>query len=242
MYLMTRYFINKFGKIGVVITYITGVIGTPIHELSHALFCIIFGHKIEKIKLFQIGNDGTIGYVNHSYNKKNIYHRIGNFFIGIAPIIGGTAMIYLILYFGVPELFGDIWSEIIFVEYLNFDLLDINFYSGLFDICNSVFSLLFSFGNLFNFRWWICILLSIFIAMHMLISSADIKGALDGLIFVLLTLLILNIVAYFVGFISYITEGILMFVSLIIPILFICLILNFILVIFGYIYSKKKGK
>ncbi|MGO0916500.1 hypothetical protein ACTPEM_26060, partial [Clostridioides difficile] len=38
-------------------------------------------------------NDGILGYVSHSYKKDNLYQSIGNFFIGIAPIIGGTIMI-----------------------------------------------------------------------------------------------------------------------------------------------------
>lgn len=53
---------------------LTGLIGIPIHELGHAYFCLIFGHKIKNIKLFSFSSfEYSLGYVNHSYNpKKNI--------------------------------------------------------------------------------------------------------------------------------------------------------------------------
>ena len=59
--------------------------GVAVHELGHALFCIIFRHKIEDMKLFSPEEDGTLGYVSHTYNTKSIYQRIGNFFIGTGP-------------------------------------------------------------------------------------------------------------------------------------------------------------
>ena len=72
-----RFYAN-FGNYGRAVCYITGAIGTPLHECAHALFCLIFGHKVTEIKLFQINAaDGTLGYVNHSYNPKNIYHKVG---------------------------------------------------------------------------------------------------------------------------------------------------------------------
>ena len=68
--LCNKKFYSNLGGLGMTACYVTGCIGTPIHELSHALFCLIFGHKITEIKLFQINSDdGTLGYVKHSYNS-----------------------------------------------------------------------------------------------------------------------------------------------------------------------------
>ena len=45
-----------------------GWLGTIIHELGHALFCIIFRHKITEMKLFDPDPEtGTLGYVQHTY-------------------------------------------------------------------------------------------------------------------------------------------------------------------------------
>lgn len=80
------------------IIYLSAWIGTPIHELSHAFFCLLFGHKIQHIVLFNPDQKGTLGYVTHSYNNRNLWQVMGNFFIGIAPLFGGLAALYLLTY------------------------------------------------------------------------------------------------------------------------------------------------
>ena len=93
-----RFFLKSCGSAAYHVQIVTGFLGTPVHELSHALFCLIFGHRICEIQLFNPNSDdGTLGHVSHSYNRKNLWHQLGNFFIGIAPILGGTAVLLLLL-------------------------------------------------------------------------------------------------------------------------------------------------
>ena len=77
--------------------------GVMIHEIGHAVFCLIFRHKIVEMKLFSPEEDGTLGYVNHSYNPKSFYQRIGNFFIGTGPIWFGVAVLCLISWLLLPN-------------------------------------------------------------------------------------------------------------------------------------------
>lgn len=81
--------------------YIGAVIGTPIHELSHAIACIIFKHKIEDFCFFTVKNKGHLGYIKHSYNSKSIYQLTGCFFIALAPLITAMTAIFL---FSPPDL------------------------------------------------------------------------------------------------------------------------------------------
>lgn len=77
--------------------------GVMIHEIGHAVFCLIFRHKIVEMKLFSPEEDGTLGYVNHSYNPNCFYQRIGNFFIGTGPIWFGVAVLSLISWLLLPN-------------------------------------------------------------------------------------------------------------------------------------------
>ena len=96
---------NGFGR-GVVIA--TSMVGTPIHELGHAIMCILFGHRITDMSLWQPrSKDGNLGFVTHTYKKKNPYHILGNLFISVGPIFSGMAVITLALLLGFPTVFAD---------------------------------------------------------------------------------------------------------------------------------------
>ena len=71
-----------------------GWLGTAVHETGHALFCLLFGHRITGLKLFDFApRDGTRGHVSHTFDPANPWQQVGNFFIGIAPILFGTLVI-----------------------------------------------------------------------------------------------------------------------------------------------------
>ncbi|MBC3798555.1 hypothetical protein [Acetobacterium tundrae] len=188
-----KYTMRNFqGSLGRNTVLITGIIGTPIHELSHALFALLFGHKIIAIKLFQRPDqDGVMGYVNHSFNKRNLYQRIGNFFIGVAPILGGILVIVGLMYLLIPQAFTAYTN--ILARSLNTQTIgDIN----LAEIVNSYWSLIktiFSLGNFQSIGFYIFLFLAICISAHMSLSFADIKGSFDGLLFIFLILLLLNV-------------------------------------------------
>lgn len=177
------------------VIYGTGIIGTPIHELSHALFCVIFLHKITEIKLFQINSeDGTLGYVKHAYNKKNIYHLIGNFFIGVAPILIGTIILILLLKLMVPTVFDGIVD--IINNFVKANTESFNFFD-FFNLIGNIFIIFFKSAT--NWLWWIYFIICFFIALHMNLSKADLKGTVVAIPFIIIIFAAINFILYFIA-------------------------------------------
>ena len=186
---LRRAFCIICGRSGAAILLATGIIGTPIHELSHALMCVIFGHKIKEIKLYQpSGRGGALGYVTHTYNRKNIYHQIGNFFIGIAPIVIGSGVLVLTMGILLPDSFELMMSEIEGISELG------DFFPFIREMIEAIF--LDSFDA---WQTWVFLVLAIMIASHMEMSGADIKGSLGGLGILTLLWLIVSGVIFFVS-------------------------------------------
>lgn len=105
-----------------------GGLGTFIHELSHAIMCLIFGHRIDDMKLLKLnlnddqeqdGNKGSLGYVNHSYNPHSVWQLIGNLWIGLAPIFGCALAILGLTYVLSPDTFHS-WLSFAQAPYLSF--------------------------------------------------------------------------------------------------------------------------
>lgn len=185
-----RNFQRSFGPNAVMVT---GFIGVPVHELSHAILALIFRHSIKEMKLLQRPDgSGTLGYVRHSYNQNSIYQQIGNFFIGIAPIFGGLICIILLMKFLLPSSYGEfikISTGNINISNLNIKIIEriLNSYYGL-------IKTIFTYSNLKNPMFYIFLFLSICISSHISLSKADINGASKGLFIMFALIILLNIV------------------------------------------------
>ncbi len=189
---LTRtYWSRAFGRKGFLLT---AWIGVPVHELGHAIMCLVFRHKIIATQFFPTDtSQGALGYVQHQYNQKSIYQRIGNFFIGIGPIISGiTALILLMRYF-VPEsysLFNTTLETTIASTSINLDMIQ-NMFLSTFFLLKSLFTM----SNLLTPSFWLFLFIAICISAHIALSKPDIKGSIDGVIVMFIILFLFNIIA-----------------------------------------------
>jgi len=176
-------------------------IGVPVHELGHALFALIFGHKITKIVLFKPSEPGGLwGYVNHTYNSRSIYQRIGNFFIGIGPIIVGSVVIYLLGYFLLNFDIHDLLKDSRAVDY-NADISSI-FTISLRNILSISISVIHNIlHNLLqmNWRYIVFLYLSFSIGNYINLSPTDVKHLAPGFLILTVTLLIANLATVWLG-------------------------------------------
>ena len=171
---------------------ITAIIGVPIHELSHAAICLLFGHKIKKIVLVQKRDEsGVLGYVNHAYNPNSIYQQTGNFFIGIAPIFGGISVIIALMHIIIPQTY----SKFMNISMNNLLITKINADSikGILNSYVDLIQIIFSANNFTNPYFILFLFLAICISSHISLSSADIKGASKGLFIIFIIILVLNV-------------------------------------------------
>ena len=178
-----------------------GWLGTIIHELGHALFCIIFRHKITEMKLFDPDPEtGTLGYVQHTYESSSLYQMAGNFFIGIGPILLGSGLIYLLLYLllglnpfkfavntGLPS--WDIYSWSVFINLLQ------NLRTSLTTLVSGIYSL----TNFASWQLYVFIYLTFTIGSSIILSPSDFKGTFKGLSIILPVIFVFNLVTVWAG-------------------------------------------
>ena len=185
---------------------ITAVIGTPVHELGHAMMCPLFGHKVESMRLWcPRAENGVYGYVNHSYNRKNLWARLGNLFIGIGPIFSGMLVVILMLWLCFPTA----WSE--YLEATK----DLSFEENTFlAISENIFSLFKLIPNSFsshNFRSILGLIIILPISLHISLSGQDIKGSLSAIPLYLLLALIFSAITFLFGANDWVLSGLWLF-------------------------------
>jgi len=168
----------------------TAWLGTPIHELGHAFFAKLFRHKINNITIFQPDEvSGNLGHVDHSYNTRSLYQKVGNFFVGAAPMIWGSIILTAFLYLFVPN-GKDIFQP----------LADSNgSISGLLTQIPKTLKLFFAIENISIWNFWLFFYLSLCIASHMAPSKADQKNMWKGFLWIVIILIIINGITLVVG-------------------------------------------
>jgi hypothetical protein len=187
---LNRFAVNNYiQSFGTRSLLVTGWIGTPVHELSHAILCVLFMHQITGIKLFQKPDaNGVMGYVNHRYNPVNLYAQIGNFFIAVAPLLGGTLCILGLMFLFLPDAAGQIAG--LFSQGWTASALSV---SGLQMIFLKIGEAIFTMGHLTDFRFYVFLFLALCIASHIALSTADLKGSLPGIAAIFLLFLLVNL-------------------------------------------------
>jgi len=187
-----------------------GWLGCSVHELSHAFFALIFGHKIKEMVLFEPNSKGeALGHVSHTYHKKSIYQKIGNFFIGIGPLLAGglvLLLINLILFrINITEFSKYRISAETFFNFQIFKQIVVATWSGLL-----VYKNLVTFGN--SEVWWrsaLLIYVLYSIGSSMTLSKPDVKGALAGFLWIVVFILTFNLLTRWIGdfAIRFLTQG-----------------------------------
>jgi len=193
--LLERESLKLFGTRGYL--YLFGWIGTSVHELGHAVFCPLFGHSIDRMRLFSLDTRSrSAGFVYHSYNRRNLYHLVGNFFIGVGPLLLGTALIYLVLRYlaGFPLQPGQALSAArtlpssdVAVEILGWPVFFLSSFKSLTaEVAGNI--------DFTDYRLYLAAYLVLSIGSSMTLSPEDIRSGWKGLATLLSLVFLVNLV------------------------------------------------
>ncbi len=152
---------------------VTSWLGTPVHEMGHVLMCLLFGHRIERMRLVPTHSGGAM--VEHSYNKRNLYATLGNLFIGIGPIVTGLSAILLTLHLVYPASLQGYFSALAAIVADG---------ASEADMFACIWQLMRGLWMEETRALWTRLLAAIIlfsIAIHVRLSTADVRGMLRGL-------------------------------------------------------------
>ncbi len=202
VHLCSRGASRLFGSGSGAVFDVTALIGTPVHELGHAAMCLLFGHRITRIKLFSIKpEDGLYGFVEHRYNRKNPWAKLGNLFIAAGPIFSGLGVILLVLFLCFPLQ----WSAYLAAT----AKLPASF--SVLELAGAVFSLFRALPSAFTGGNWLRALIGLLVilpvSLHVSLSWQDIQSALGALPIYFFLTAIFGAVTFFCGLSAAITAG-----------------------------------
>ncbi|MBQ7651708.1 MAG: hypothetical protein IJS15_12160 [Victivallales bacterium] len=195
--------------------------GVMLHELGHAIFCFPFRHRVVEMKLFSPQRDGTLGWVNHTYDPNSYWANIGNFFIGTGPVWLGLFALYAVTYLLLPV--G------------RFDMRGLSIYEA---STGFVTEVIFH-EEAFGWKWFVWAYLAFAIGANTTLSPPDIKGAFTGFCFTAICVLMVCLVSgWYNSWPAHAAEAIQTFTgSFFTPVLTILAIIGFVSFIFWCVAS-----
>ena len=178
IHLISRWFARLIGSGSKVWFYITSIIGTPVHELGHAIMCKLFGHRITGMKLWNPKpTNGVYGYVEHSYSKRNLWARFGNLFVGMGPLFSGLGVMVLTLWLCFPTLWTEYLASTSALLPAGEAVLPFK------EVAGGIFVLIRGIPDAFRADWLkssIGLLIILSVALHISLSPKDIKGSVSA--------------------------------------------------------------
>jgi len=177
-----------------------GWLGTSIHEIGHALFAMIFGHRIVQFEPFKPDlKSGKLGQVVIGHNGNSLYQQIGRFFVGVAPILFGTTMIFIALLI----LFQTEMIELMqCIALLNDTALEADGGSLLYQTlayCGAILAFVFTPAHLADWRFYVFLYLTFAIGSSISLSKPDIENAATGFTLLIVLMLLFNLVTLWQG-------------------------------------------
>jgi len=146
--------------------YLFGLLGTVVHEGSHVMACLLFLHRVHRIKWFDPqATDGALGSVEHSYDPGSAYQRVGTIAIGIAPLVVGAAVI--------------LWSaqRLLGISLADVELANVS--------ASAAITLSAAMSNAFDaplWKWALFAYVSISVGGSMHLSASDVRGTWRGVV------------------------------------------------------------
>ncbi|KWU14998.1 hypothetical protein AEM00_04540, partial [Lactobacillus crispatus] len=186
-----------FDENGVRAQAIVGFLGIVVHEASHYLANKIFGHQVLKVILWRMpkknDNNLRLGEVDSSFDLNSTYQKLGNAFVGIAPIFGCTIILLIIMKIIFPNL---ILSSVNIANLLVNEQGNINFHNLDLAIIKMISSVQTS-----PLRFWQLVLLlvaMISISLGFDLSDADLENKWTSIrySFIILGLLIFGFMSF----------------------------------------------
>ncbi len=149
--------------------------GVMLHEFSHALFCLIFRHRIREFVLFSPQKNGTLGWVSHEWDRRSLWQNIGCFFIGVAPLVFGVLAILFLTLLLLPPHEALPFPELPDGGMAGFRL---QFRATFLGLCG----LWVKPEILSDWRFWLWLYAMIAIGSQITLSRADLAGAKSGVL------------------------------------------------------------